>query len=149
VITCHRHEPATVAPIGRLAWPLAEQPRPPPPHPEQSSYMYKRKEQKIHSHFFVSQISYNMLSALLYERFKREQRDRRTRRSIGKMPSRELTDLILVLLHSVTGPRRRRHNHRGGRRHHRPVPTSTPPPPPPSATPCPWVLERPLSLSPN
>jgi hypothetical protein len=64
------------------------------------------------------------------------------------MPSRALTDLIVVLLHEVIGPRRRRH---GGWRHrHTAVaPASPPPPPSPSAMPHHRVLERTLSPSPD
>jgi hypothetical protein len=36
---------------------------------------------------------------------------------LGKMPTRALTDLIVVLLHEVVSPRHRCHVHRGGRCH--------------------------------
>jgi hypothetical protein len=58
------------------------------------------------------------------------------------MPSRELTNLILALLHSVASPRHHRRSRCGGRRHCHPVPASAPPQPP-SATPRPHVMEWP------
>jgi hypothetical protein len=64
------------------------------------------------------------------------------------MPTHALTNLIIVLLHVVGGPRRhRRHGHRGGRCHHRQV-VAPADPPPPSATPHRRVLERPRPLLP-
>jgi hypothetical protein len=38
------------------------------------------------------------------------------------MPSVDLTELIVVLLHRVIGPHHRRRGRRGGRRHRRPTP---------------------------
>jgi hypothetical protein len=65
------------------------------------------------------------------------------------MPSRELTNLILALLHSVVGSRHRCHSRRGGRCHRRTVLAPAPPPSPPSAVPHCRVLERLLSPSPD
>jgi hypothetical protein len=65
------------------------------------------------------------------------------------MPLRELTDLILALLHSVAGPRHHRHGRRGGRCHRCSAPAPAHPPPLPSAPPCSWVLERAPSPSPD
>jgi hypothetical protein len=64
------------------------------------------------------------------------------------MSSRALTNLIVVLLHEVIGPRHHRH---GGwcHRHTAVAPTSPPPPPSPSAIPHRHVLERPLPPSPD
>jgi hypothetical protein len=65
------------------------------------------------------------------------------------MPTHALTNLIIVLLHVVAGPRRhRRHGHCGGRCHRRQV-VAPADPPPPSATPHRRVLERPPSPSPD
>jgi hypothetical protein len=61
------------------------------------------------------------------------------------MPSVDLTEVIVALLHRVAGPHHRRRDRRGGWRHHRPDPT--PPQPLTLATPNPSVLERPLSPS--
>jgi hypothetical protein len=55
------------------------------------------------------------------------------------MPGRDLTDLIVALLHHVTSPRHHCRGSRGGRCHRRPTP---PQPPAASATPNPRVLER-------
>jgi hypothetical protein len=66
-----------------------------------------------------------------------------------RMPSRELTNLILALLHSVVGSRHRYHGRRGGRRHRRTVLAPAPPPSPPSTVPHCRVLERLLSPSPD
>jgi hypothetical protein len=66
------------------------------------------------------------------------------------MPNRALTDLIVALLHEVTGPRHRRNGRRGARLHHRTVAApASPPPPPPLATPHCRVLKRPPSPSPD
>jgi hypothetical protein len=64
------------------------------------------------------------------------------------MPSRELTEVFLALLHFVAGLNRRHHGCRGGRCHRRPPPAPTPPLQLLSSVPphC-RVLERPPSPS--
>jgi hypothetical protein len=65
------------------------------------------------------------------------------------MSSRELTDLIIALLHSVVGPRHHRCGRCGGWWQRYPVLAPAPPPPPPSAAQHHHVLERPQSPSPD
>jgi hypothetical protein len=74
------------------------------------------------SNICLSNLSLNMLSALLYESTERVNQEK-TKNS-GKMPCSDLTELILALLHKVVGPRHRRRSRRGGRCHHHPAPTS-------------------------
>jgi hypothetical protein len=62
------------------------------------------------------------------------------------MPRRELTDLIVALLHHVASPHHR--DRRGGRCHRWPTP-APPQPPMTSATPNPRVFEWPPSPSPE
>jgi hypothetical protein len=77
-----------------------------------------------------------------------EKRKPRTEHKIhkGKMPLVNLIDVIVALLHHVTGPRHRQCGHHGGRRQRRPTSAL---PPLAFAPSNPRVLERPPSPSPD
>jgi hypothetical protein len=93
----------------------------------------------------------HMLSTMLYECSKREQRSA-TKNKIksGKIPINGLTDVILALLHAVAAPCHCHRGRHGGRCHRRLVLTPAPPhQPPPSAALHHHVLERPPSPSPD
>jgi hypothetical protein len=90
----------------------------------------------------------HMLSTMLYECSKREQRSA-TKNKIksGKIPINGLTDVILALLHAVAAPCHCHRGRHGGRCHRRLVLTPAPPhQPPPSAALHHHVLERPRPL---
>jgi hypothetical protein len=113
---------------------------PPPPRPfDGPPHMYINKEMNEELNCFnicLSNSHLNTLSALLYESTKRANQEKI--KNSSKMPSSDLTDLILALLHRVAGPR-----------HRRAAATPAPPLPSPSASPRSRVLEwpRPLPLT--
>jgi hypothetical protein len=97
----------------------------------------------------LSNFILNMLSSLSPrgER-EREQKEKAKNREQqihkGKIPSANLTDMVVALLHQVASPRHRCHGRHGGR-HHR---CQAPAPTPSTSTPSnPRFLERPLSPS--